>query len=220
MRRIDRIVVTHAHPDHVGGVPFLLRTFAVGEAWEGPAPSQERSYGRLDEALQASRSTRRAVARSVSADWDGVRLRVTGPPPPKGRPREVRNDDSVVLALELGEIRLLLTGDIEKRAEDALAPEAALVLKVPHHGSRSSSAPGFVEAVSPRVAIVSAGSPQRVRASRIPRCSKRYERQGALVLRTDRDGAVTVSTDGDLPVGEHFRQRFQRPYPLSHGQVC
>jgi competence protein ComEC len=196
VRRIEKMVVSHAHPDHVGGVPFLLRAFAVEEAWEGPAPSEERSYRRLDEALRTSGVSLRSVARGVSADWDGVRVRVTGPPAPKQRPREVRNDDSVVLALEYGSVRLLLTGDIEKGAEEALAPERALVLKVPHHGSRSSSAPGFVAAVSPRVAIVSAGR-RNAFGHPHPEVVERFTKRGALLLRTDRDGAVTVSTDGN-----------------------
>jgi competence protein ComEC len=196
VRRIDKMVVSHAHPDHVGGVPFLLRAFTVGEAWEGPAPSEDRSYRRLDDALRTSEVTRRSVARGVVADWDGVRVRVMGPPPPKRRPREVRNDDSVVLALEYGEVRLLLTGDIEKGAEEALALEAALVVKVPHHGSRSSSGPRFVTAVSPRVAVVSAGR-RNAFGHPHPEVVERFGRQGALVLRTDQDGAVTVSTDGN-----------------------
>jgi competence protein ComEC len=177
-------------------VPFLLRAFTVGEAWEGPAPSEDRSYRRLDDALRTSEVTRRSVARGVAADWDGVRVRVMGPPPPKRRPREVRNDDSVVLALEYGEVRLLLTGDIEKGAEEALALEAALVVKVPHHGSRSSSGPRFVTAVSPRVAVVSAGR-RNAFGHPHPEVVERFGRQGALVLRTDQDGAVTVSTDGN-----------------------
>ncbi len=195
VRRIATMVLTHAHPDHVGGVPFLLRAFGVDEAWEGPAPLRERSYRRVDEALRDSVVARRSVARGVAEDWDGVRLRVIGPVP--GRPpRDVRNDDSVVLALEYGAVRMLLTGDIEKGAEEMLSPGAALVLKVPHHGSRSSSAPRFVAAVSPRVAIVSAGR-RNAFGHPHPEVVDRYERQGALALRTDRDGAVTVSTDGN-----------------------
>jgi competence protein ComEC len=204
VRRIETIVLSHAHPDHVGGVPFLLRAFAVREVWEGPAPSRARSYDRLDDALQRSDVARRSVARGVVLEWDGVRIRVTGPPPPGRPPREVRNDDSVVLVLEHGAVRLLLTGDIEKQGEEALASGTALVLKVPHHGSRSSSAPRFVAAVSPRVAIVSAGR-RNAFGHPHPEVVERYERKGALVLRTDRDGAVNVSTDGNRVWVSTFR---------------
>jgi competence protein ComEC len=194
-RRIDAIVLSHAHPDHVGGVPFLLRAFDVREVWEGPAPSRDRSYRRLDEALGEAESVRRSVVRGMAEEWDGVRLRVMGPAPPARRPREVRNDDSLVLALEYGAVRVLLTGDIERSAEDSLDPGSAIVLKVPHHGSRSSSSPAFVAAASPRLAIVSAGR-RNPFGHPHPEVVERYRRYGALVLRTDQDGAVTVSTDG------------------------
>jgi competence protein ComEC len=195
IRRIDSIVLSHAHPDHVGGVPFLVRAFAVGDVWEGPAPVEDRGYFRLDEALRASGASRRSVARGTSLDWDGSRLRVLGPAPPPVPPRVVRNDDSVVIALEYGAVRFLLTGDVERRGEESLAAGRALVLKVPHHGSRSSSAPGFVAEIAPRLAVVSAGR-RNAFGHPHPEVVDRYERQGALVLRTDRDGAVTVSTDG------------------------
>lgn len=195
-RRIETMVLTHAHPDHVGGAALLLRAFAVGEAWEGPAPVRDPGYARLDQALRAAGVVRRSVWRGVSADWDGVRARVIGPVPPVRPPRGVRNDDSVVVALEYGTVRLLLTGDIEKGAEQGLEAPASAVLKVPHHGSRSSSDPRFVALVSPRVAIVSAGR-RNPFGHPHPEVVERYRRQGALVLRTDRDGAVTVSTDGN-----------------------
>jgi competence protein ComEC len=101
----------------------------------------------------------------------------------------------VVLSVSLGEVRFLLAGDIESRGEEALHAPPALVLKVPHHGSRTSSTPGFVARVAPRVAILSVGYRSPFGHPH-PEVVARYLRAGVRVYRTDRDGTVRVSTDG------------------------
>src|SRR6185295_15943946 len=103
----------------------------------------------------------RTVWRGVRADWDGVSVEVEGPPPPRRPPWTTRNDDSLVLKLRWGQVTFLLTGDIEAAGEASLGSVRAQVLKVPHHGSRSSSTAGFVAAVSPRLALVSVGHRNR-----------------------------------------------------------
>jgi competence protein ComEC len=164
--------------------------------WEGPAPRRDRGYAHLDAALRQSGVARRTVWRGVRADWDGVSVEVEGPPPP-GRPAwTTRNDDSLVLKLRWGQVTFLLTGDIEAEGETALGGVRAQVLKVPHHGSRSSSTAGFVAAVSPRLALVSVGHHNRFGHPH-PEVVGRYARAGVWLLRTDRDGTITVSTDGE-----------------------
>jgi len=189
------LVLTHAHPDHVGGVPFLLRAFDVREVWEGIAPRHDRAYDELAAAIETARVPRRAVARGVEAEWDGVQVGVLGPSPPARAPWRTRNDDSVVLALRYGEIVLLLTGDVEAGGEAALDAPRAFALKVPHHGSRSSSTPALLARTAPRVAIVSVGDHSRFGHPH-PEIVARYQAAGVVLLRTDRDGAVTLSTDG------------------------
>jgi competence protein ComEC len=195
VRRLDRLVVTHAHPDHAGGVPAILTGFGVGEVWEGPAPRRDRGYRALDDALRASGARRRTVLAGVTEVWDGVELRVVGPQPPERPPWTTRNDDSVVLAARYGDVTVLLTGDVEGGGEARLPPLPALALKVPHHGSKSSSTAAFLASSRPRVALVSAGYRNRFGHPH-PDVLARYREARAVVYRTDRDGCITLATDG------------------------
>jgi competence protein ComEC len=195
LRRLDALVVTHAHPDHVGGARFLLRAFRVSQLWEGPAPLRDPAWRRAFAPLEPSGAARVTVARGMRVEWDGVRVSVLGPTRPRRPPARVRNEDSVVLDVAFGGVHFLLTGDVVGEAEDALRAPPSLVVKVPHHGSRSSSRPGLVARAAPRLAVVSAGAHNPFGHPH-PEVLDRYRRLGALVLRTDRDGTIEVSTDG------------------------
>jgi len=195
VRRVEGVVVTHAHPDHAGGVPFLLRSFGVGEVWEGVAPRRDRGYHALQAALLDAAVGRRTVTRGVATTWDDVVMRVVWPQPSGPPPWSTRNDDSIVLDVSYGAVHFLLAGDIEAGAESRLGPARAQVLKVPHHGSKSSSSPGFIAAVGPRVAVVSAGYRNRFGHPH-PAVVERLTAAGIALYRTDRDGAVTIATDG------------------------
>ena len=195
VRRIDALVVTHAHPDHAGGAPFLLRAFRVESSWEGPAALADPSWQRLDAALGQAGVRRVAVVRGARFDWDGASLAVLGPPPPSVPLPRVRNEDSLVIDVRFGEVHLLLTGDVTAEVERGLRLPKALVLKVPHHGSQTSSSPFLVGAVEPGVAVVSAGE-RNPFGHPHPLIVERYRRAGALLLETGRDGSVHVATDG------------------------
>jgi competence protein ComEC len=198
-RRIDYVVLTHGDPDHVGGAAAILREFRPREVWEGiPVPRVE--------AITALRMATEAAGARWANVYAGDRLVVDGVEVVARHPRraewerqKARNDDSVVLELRWRDVSVLLTGDIGRTVERDLAaaiPPAPLrVLKIPHHGSLTSSAPEFLAALRPQLAIVSAGRGNHF-GHPVPEVLDRYAAVGADVLRTDRDGAVTMESDG------------------------
>jgi competence protein ComEC len=193
--RIDGLVVSHAHVDHVGGAPFLLRHFRPGRLWEGPAPTHDPTYEAFAAAARASSASRRAVSAGAAIDIDGVRLEVVAPRPLGRGPRRTRNDDSLVVKVTFGAVSFLLTGDVEAAGEAVLTPGGVTVLKVPHHGSRTSSSVELLVSARPRAALLSVGAENRF-GHPAPEVVDRYRERGIAVFRTDAHGAVRFSTDG------------------------
>jgi len=208
VRSLDGVVVTHADDDHAGGAVSIA--MARRPAW------LLSTLGWSDERHAAFPESRRCVAGLVW-EWDGVRFEVLHPDARAlADERRRENDRSCVIRVEAGAAAALLAADIEKLAESELvAREGARlrsrVLLVPHHGSRTSSTPAFLDAVDPEIAIVPVGWRNRFRHP-APVVLQRYAGRGIRVLRTDLDGAVRVelpSADGPLAIGrEAERSRY------------
>ena len=199
---IDLVVLTHAHQDHFGGMQEALgvrgaRLF-MDSGFEHPSPSYDALIKYVDR-----RSIRRVNA-SSGHSFDlggGARLDVLAPNAPfiSGTASD-SGANSIVVKLVYGKRSFLFAGDIEAETEAALLAKKldlrADVLKVAHHGARGSSTPAFLDAVQPSVAIISSGPGNPIGApSRA--VSDRLLALHARVLRTDLDGEVRISTDGD-----------------------
>ncbi len=200
VRRLDTLVLTHGDPDHIGGAAAVIRRDAPRAIWEGvPVPPFEPMR-----VLGAAASVEHISWRTVQAgdaERDGAaEIGVLHPPPPDWERQRVRNDDSIVLDVRLGDVSIVLPADIGAEGERAVAARlrasSIVILKVPHHGSATSSTPDFLAALHPAAAIISAGRDNRF-GHPAPAVVARYREAGVPIFRTDRDGAVFVDTDGE-----------------------
>jgi competence protein ComEC len=201
-QKIDVVALTHAHQDHLGGLTAILQNFRVGQLWIGREVASA-ALGKLEGLARDRGIPVEYEVRGKSFSWDGVEAEFLWPATSPGDVAPLaKNNDSLVLRLHYGNRTLLLPGDAEKDAERAILAEnseaelQADVLKVGHHGSKNSTMPEFLAAVRPRVAIISAGEGNPY-GHPSPELVRRLERAGVRILRTDRDGAVHVLTDGE-----------------------
>lgn len=191
IRRIDDVVLTHAHPDHCGALPQLVEQFDVGRVWITP----RRFAGVCAERLRAA-CTRANTPMHFVRDGTTFTLgafRMTAHLADTRFRRAPENNASVVLRAESGSRRFLLTGDIEKEAELVLAGRdlRADVLKVAHHGSRGSTSEATLDSVAPRIAVISCGR-RNLFGHPHPSVLGRLAERRIRTWRTDRDGTVSV----------------------------
>jgi competence protein ComEC len=196
--RIDILILSHPHPDHANGLASLVDSFEVGEIWtNGQETTQPGTLRLMELAARRGIPVRLPDARQLV----GVTIETLGPVDPDGRlgvdSAASENDNSVVVRLGYAGRYLLFPGDLEAEGEAALISRDAErlhadVLKVPHHGSRTSSTLAFLEAVRPRLAVFSVGDRNRWGFPH-PSVVERYQELGTQQLRTDRDGAITVT---------------------------
>jgi competence protein ComEC len=206
VRRIDYMVLSHPHPDHMQGLRFVVDTFPVGEFWQGngPAASPEH-YALLRKLFEHQVPLRRLDAAAAPFSAGGALVEPLSPPivgPAAGAEDDEGddlNDTSLVFRLTYGGFRMLFTGDIGTPVEERLLAHPkrlkCTLLKVAHHGSRYSSSLPFLRAAAPETALIGAGYrnsfhlPARETLDTLARL-------GIRVYRTDRDGTIRAVSDG------------------------
>lgn len=199
IKRIDTLVLTHAHPDHLAGLVAVARNFRIGELWEGRPGPDEGLYAAFSRAL-GPKVVRRRVGRGSRFREGLVEIEVLHPAlDPAAAPKPASNEGSLVIRMALGRVSFLLMADVGAPTERALlrsgAGLASTVLKAGHHGSAASTSAELLAAVRPRLVLVSVGDGNTYGFPG-PEVLARSREAGAEVLRTDRDGAVEIRTDG------------------------
>ena len=216
--RLGPLVLTHGDPDHIGGAPAILRALRPSEVWDGIVVPSHVPMQRL-----------RASARRVRVPWlerrageswsDGrIAIRIVHPPPPDWERPKVRNDDSIVLQVRIGDVAFVLPGDITRAVEPAVVAvldrAPVTIVKAPHHGSAGSSSAPFVDALRPAAVVFSAGR-RNPFGHPAPAVVDRYRAAGAAVFSTADDGAIAIDTDGQAVVvrtwGSHRQQTWRTP---------
>jgi competence protein ComEC len=199
IRRLDAAVITHGDADHAGGLASVVRDFRPRDIWEGIPVPRSATLHSLRRAASAEGARWTNVQANDRFTIDDVEVSVRHPGIADWERQEVRNDDSIVIELRWRDVSVVLAGDIGRETERAIAPlfppAGIRVLKVPHHGSLTSSSTPFLDALAPRVAVVSAGR-HNTFGHPAPEVLRRYQAIGAQIFRTDQDGAVMVDSDG------------------------
>ena len=207
--RVDYVLATHADADHIDGLDDVARNFKVRGAMVARTPSDDEEYSRFAATMNQTGVPVEMIGGGDVLRFGNVTAQVLWPAPSRDESAPSRNNDSIVLLVRYGEKSLLLTGDIERQGETAVLREGINlqcdIVKVAHHGSKTSSIEAFISATHPSLAIVSVG-----RTSMFGHPNQdvveRWRASGAEVMTTGQRGTISVVTDGrELKVSTFVR---------------
>lgn len=197
---IDKVIITHPHADHLGGMPGVLNNFTVKQIFDSGLTTTTSLYRQYLTTVQKKNIPFQTVTPGTQIDiGGGVALKVMAPEKPFITNSEL-NNNSIILKLIYGKFSMLLPGDAEREEEGRVlksygAELKSTILKAGHHGSNTSSTPAFLKAVAPETVVISVGQNNDYHHPH-PSTLRKYTDLKFKVYRTDTDGTVTITSDG------------------------
>lgn len=197
---IDKVIITHPHADHLGGMAGILEHFTVKQVYDSGQTTTTALYRQYLSSIKKHKIPFAVVVAGQELDFgNGVLFKVLNPQKPFLSDSEL-NNNSIVGKLMFGQFTMLFTGDAEKEAEERMKKDysaelRSTVLKSPHHGSRTSSTLPFLRSVSPEAIVISVGANNEYQHPHTTTL-KKYTDIKAQVYRTDLAGTITITSDG------------------------
>ena len=197
---IDKLIITHPHADHLGGAYAVFKNFEVKEVYDNGDPTTTQTYKTYLKNIKEKKIKYQQLSANDELDFgSGVKFKVFSPTKQMLKSGDDLNNNSLVGQLKYNDFTMMFTGDAEKEAEENMVKTygselASLVLKSPHHGSRTSSSEAFLKQVDAKTVLISLGAGNEYGHPH-KQTMERYKKLGMKVYETDKNGSITITSD-------------------------
>lgn len=209
VKDLDIVVITHPHGDHMGGMAELFKDFKIKQIYDNGQSANTAMYRNYLKNIKAKNIAYKVLKKGDTFTLgDDVKFAVLSPDKPFTKENTqgvsesgLTNNNSIVCKMTYGQFAMMFTGDAQKEAEDQIlktykpADLKSDVLKVGHHGSKTSSSDAFVKAIAPKAVTISCAAGNQYKFPHEPTL-KTLQKYNVEVYRTDRNGTITITTDG------------------------
>ena len=215
VRKLDALIITHHHLDHLGGVIKILNNFDVKNFYDNGIVNPQSEISKdVEKLILNGILSRQILSAGQKLEFaDNINLKFLAPASKNGFPEKDLNNNSLVFKLQYGEFSMLFTGDIEAIAEKAILKKYSKnlnilksdILKVAHHGSKTSSITEFIEKIKPKYAIIGVGEDNKF-GHPSDNTIQNLEKANIRIYRTDKMGEIEIKTNGkEIKINEFLK---------------